>query len=260
MELYFNELSLEERECIDGDSVLMLARIYQKLREHQITTCRIASADNHKLFQMIQDLPDSLNIRNFYFSFFRSPYESESVEQKQDEYLAHDWRYHTRPCIGPALAAIFHSMVLSLYEAAWDVPLLDLLKDGDEVPVKNICTEKHVTVHISKIQSEEEPELIESSLAAEEKKISLRDDHGMKVLMDFSKRLVKSPYVTAVINSLPFNPTERKFIRKVRSDGLIEIVLPWTDEGYGLVVKTTGRTIEETKKIGEIINEKYGGI
>ena len=102
--------------------------------------------------------------------------------------------------------------------------------------------------------------MTESGLAAEEKKISLRDDHGMNVLMDFSKRLVRSPYVTAVINSLPFNPTERKFIRKVRDDGLIEIVLPWTDKGYGVVVKTTGRNIRETKKISEILNEKYGGI
>ena len=38
---------------------------------------------------------------------------------------------------------------------------------------------------------------------------------------------------------------------------LIEIVLPWTDEGYGLIAKTTGRTIAETKKIAEIIEEEF---
>lgn len=260
MDLFFNELSMEGKECIDKDSVQMLAKVYQALRESQITTCRIASADNHKLFKMIQELPDSLNIKNFYFAFFRSPYETESVEQEQDEYLAHDWRYNTRPCIGLALAVIFRSAVLSLCEPVWNVPFLSVEKDGDPSSVKNICTEEHVALHVSKLQSEEEPELTESGLAAEEKKISLRDDHGMNVLMDFSKRLVRSPYVTAVINSLPFNPTERKFIRKVRDDGLIEIVLPWTDKGYGVVVKTTGRNIRETKKISEILNEKYGGI
>jgi len=59
---------------------------------------------------------------------------------------------------------------------------------------------------------------------------------------------------------LPFNSYERKFIRKIREDGLIEIVLPWTDKGYGIVVKTTGRTIKETEMIGKIIMEEYGGI
>ena len=63
-----------------------------------------------------------------------------------------------------------------------------------------------------------------------------------------------------IINALPFNSYERKFIRKIREDGLIEIVLPWTDKGYGIVVKTTGRTIKETEMIGKIIMEEYGGI
>lgn len=78
--------------------------------------------------------------------------------------------------------------------------------------------------------------------------------------MDFSKRLIRCPYVVGVINSLPFNSHERRFIKKIREDGLLEIVLPWTDEGYGVVVKTTGRTIKETEKIGRIITEEYGGV
>ena len=41
---------------------------------------------------------------------------------------------------------------------------------------------------------------------------------------------------------------------------LIEIVLPWTDKGYGIVVKTTGRTIRETQKIAQIIEEEFGYI
>ena len=63
-----------------------------------------------------------------------------------------------------------------------------------------------------------------------------------------------------MINSLPFNSHERKFIKRIREEGLIEIVLPWTDKGYGVVVKTTGRTIKETEMIGRIIMEKYGGL
>ena len=80
--------------------------------------------------------------------------------------------------------------------------------------------------------------------------------------MDFSKRLIRCPYVVGIINSLPYNSHERKFIKRIRSDsvGLIEIVLPWTDKGYGVIVKTTGRTIAETEAIGKIIEERYGSV
>lgn len=134
------------------------------------------------------------------------------------------------------------------------------MKDDDINTVRNICKEGHVDIHISQLQSDEEPELIETELQAKDKRISLRQDHGIDVLTEFSKRLIRCPYVIGVVNSLPFNPSERKFIRKIRDDGLIEIVLPWTDQKYGIVVKTTGRNIRETKRIGEIIDETYGGI
>lgn len=91
MDLFFNELSLEGKESIKIKSALMLVKVYRALLKYNITTCRIDSADNVKLFQMIQNMPDSFNIRNFYFSFFRTPYESEIVEKEQDEYYAHNW-------------------------------------------------------------------------------------------------------------------------------------------------------------------------
>ena len=68
---------------------------------------------------------------------------------------------------------------------------------------------------------------------------------------------VQSEYIIEVVNSLPFNPKETDFIHKIKSDGLIEIVLPWTDAGLGIVVRTTGHTYAETKKIAEILEEEY---
>lgn len=95
-------------------------------------------------------------------------------------------------------------------------------------------------------------------------RISSEDNHRLHQMIqsmpDFSKRLCECPYVEGIVNSLPFNSHERKFIRRVREGGLIEIVLPWTDKGYGIVVKTTGRTIRETEMIGRIIEEKYGRV
>lgn len=260
MDLFFNELSIEGKKRIDQESVWTLSEVYHSLREYGITTCRIDSANNQKLHQMIQNMPGSLNIRNFYFSFFRSPYESEAVEQEQDEYFLHEWFYNGKSCIGLPLAAILNSTTFSIFEAAWKDAFIYITKDGEPNVVRNICVRQHVDLHIPQICASEEPELAESDLQAEDKKISLRNDHGIDVLMDFSKRLVRCPYVIGIVNSLPFNSYERKFIRRVYEDGLIEIVLPWTDKGYGVVVKTTGRTIGETTRIGNIIMEKYGGV
>jgi hypothetical protein len=260
LDLFFNELSLEGKESIKIKSALMLVKVYRALLKYNITTCRIDSADNVKLFQMIQNMPDSFNIRNFYFSFFRTPYESEIVEKEQDEYYAHNWSYEGKMCIGLALASMMNSAALSILETEWDMPFIHLMKDDNAGAVRNICTEEHVDVHIPKIQQEGKTELIESDMPFENKKISLRDDHGKDILLDFSKRLVRCTYIIEIVNSLPFNPHERRFIKKVYGNGLIEIVLPWTDKGYGVVVKTTGRNINETEKIGEIIEEKYGGI
>lgn len=73
MELYFNELSLKGKESIGVDCVSELIKVYRGLRKYDITTCRIDSADNLKLFQMIQNMPDAANIKNFYFSFLGHP-------------------------------------------------------------------------------------------------------------------------------------------------------------------------------------------
>ncbi len=72
MDLFFNELSIEGKKSIGKDSAISLVRVYRSLRQYEITTCRIASEDNQKLHEMIQNMPDFLNIRNFYFAFFRN--------------------------------------------------------------------------------------------------------------------------------------------------------------------------------------------
>ena len=260
MELFFNELSIEGKMSINKDSVIALASVYRSLRQYEITTCRIASEDHQKLHQMIRSMPDYWNIRNFYFSFFRSPYETENVEKEQNEYLEHEWLYDGKTCIGLPLAIILKTAAPSIHESDWSAAFVYITKDGESDAVRNISVEQHVDIHIPQIQTSEETKLLESDLQIEDKKISLRDDHGVDVLMDFSKRLIRCPYVVGVINSLPFNSHERKFIKRIREEGLIEIVLPWTDKGYGVVVKTTGRTIKETEMIGRIIMEKYGGL
>jgi len=81
--------------------------------------------------------------------------------------------------------------------------------------------------------------------------------HGKDVLTAFAQKVLQSPYVEGVINSLPFNPHARSFIRNAYPDGSIELVLVWSDEGLGMVVQSTGRNLRETEAIARILKEKY---
>lgn len=135
----------------------------------------------------------------------------------------------------------------------------------------NICTEKELTEEkkvqytlstigfmLWKIYKEyKEAELVEDSTPPHEKDIKLRDDWGKDKLQAFSERLVNSPYVKGIINSLPYNPWDKEFIREVYDDGRIELVLTKEDKGLGLVLQSTGRNRRETKEIARILYEKY---
>jgi putative CRISPR-associated protein (TIGR02619 family) len=97
----------------------------------------------------------------------------------------------------------------------------------------------------------------QTDMEPEQKQIHLRDDHGKDILMDMAKRLRRSPYVTGITNSLPFNPKAKNPIRRVRADGLVELVLTKTDAGIGLCVQTTGRNLVEANTIALHLRDKF---
>ena len=86
----------------------------------------------------------------------------------------------------------------------------------------------------------------------------MRDDHGKKELTDFWNRIAKNEYIVSCLNSLPFNRTQREFIKEIYPDGKIELVLVWEDKGYGMVIQTTGKGISQTRKIAEILEKEFG--
>ena len=88
--------------------------------------------------------------------------------------------------------------------------------------------------------------------------MNLRDDHGKDILAEHAKRLLKNDYVDGILNSLPFKPTSTTYIDKINPGGTIDIVLFWTDRGLSMRVKTTGRNIQETQAIADILRRKYG--
>mgnify|MGYP001124784461 CR=1 FL=1 len=98
----------------------------------------------------------------------------------------------------------------------------------------------------------------QSGLEPSQKAISLRDDHGKDVLLSFAKKLVRSPYVTKIVNSLPFNSKQRNCILDIQDNGGIDFVLTWTDKGLGLHIQTTGRNRAETATIALHLENEFG--
>lgn len=259
MEIYANELSIDEHIFEDYTNIKNLSDIYKGMKENGISTCRVS---NELLCDMIQKLnndPQKRNLLNFIYAFFHAPYDSDNVIMYYaDEYLKHQWTYEDKECVGLAYSYITDSLSVSFYADKWKHNV-DINKDFEKVRVRNVSEKRHLDVYKSWFEGLREIQLIESSLTKEEKKIHLRDDHGKDKLLEFSQKICGNKYVTEVLNSLPFNPHDRKFIRNVFPDGKIECVLCWTDKGYGIVIQTTGRNLRETERIADILKEEFCG-
>ena len=173
-------------------------------------------------------------------------------------YYNHAWKYSNQECLGLAFAYLFDSVSLSLNLESWNRPLISIYCDSQEKNVRNISNRNHIVVHNDYFEHQTQVDLLECDIPFEDKKIKLSDDHGKDILMDFSKKVVRSEYVCEVLGSLPYSNHKRKFIRNVNSDGCIDICLPWTDQGLGIRVKTTGRNMRETTQIAGLLEDRYG--
>lgn len=86
------------------------------------------------------------------------------------------------------------------------------------------------------------------------------DHHGNDVLKKFAKEsLFILPYIESVVTSLAYTPDSKTFVKKLHyGTGRIEIVLTWTEKGYGMVVQTTARDDIELIQIGYELEKRFG--
>ena len=261
MEVYFNELSLGENQPVQYQDVTRLRDLYSNLKKEGILTCRISHDQYIEIIRRAGEMPGTKpEVKNFLFAFLRPPYEERNIEERQDEYFEHSWFYKDAECYGLALAYIMESMSVSVCNSIWRSPIISIEKDEDKVNVRNLYDIETLLFHHEWLDGLRPVELITCPDRPEEKRIKLRDDHGKDVLKAFCDKIVYSEYVCEVVNSIPFSSNDRRFIHRICSNGIIELVLPWTDKGYGIAVKTTGRTRLETEKIADILKERYGSI
>ncbi len=147
----------------------------------------------------------------------------------------------------------------------WANPLhkIQVASNGQTIDTEWPCLSKPEHVDENTVglwaDAHSELELVKSNLSIQGKKVNLRDDHGKDILAEHAKRLLNNDYVDGILNSLPFKPTSTTYVNEINPDGTIDIVLFWTDCGLSMRVKTTGRNIQETQAIANIISKKYGG-
>lgn len=256
MEVYFNELSLPSETELKYDDFIRFIDLYRALKTQKIGVCRIDNKSRETIRSYSRNIPREG--MEFLYAFLQPPIENDAIEARQDIFLASRWLFQGRECVGLAYASITDSMALSTGDDLWDKAILNITKDEASVEVRNLYSIDNLNSHLEWLENQREVELIISDISPEKKKIDLRHDHGQDVLLDFSRKLLRSKYVLEVVNSIGFQSNNRRFIHKVKADGIIEIVLPWTDQGLGVAVKTTGRSLRETQKIAEILQFEYG--
>ena len=276
--LYFNELSLcplAENAAGAKTRMTELLRAARPPTGFRVEIIRISEmfeqwpvASEYTLGDWLRDRTVSPTEKTFFRSRFRGPYIPDAREDLVDRYAEETYRLaepeaqefgidlETMIPDGLSSAAVAASPALSANGAAlWRKPVLSVRRISDDriVQIANIAVQEHYELHEKFFDAE----LLETGTPTADKKISLPDHHGQEVLLRFSQKLIRSPYVVGVINSIDMNSAERRFVRRIREDGLIELRLTRTERGLGLVVQTTGRTQAETTKIAGILERNF---
>lgn len=261
-DVFFNELSvLGERELNYGE-IESLKMLYLELREvpGADLVCRIDAKLLSDMAKRVMAQSNGREVLGFLYAFLRPPFEGDSSEDVQNTYLQSQWKCGDEECFGLAMASILDTLAISIDHAPWAVSRLWISRNSSNVVVRNCSRAEHVGAHAEWVESLMDVNPVTCDAPPEDKPLKLRDDHGVDVLRPFAQRLLKSEYVLGVVNSLEFHPKSRRFVRSFTADGMVELVLNWTDAGYGLVVKTTGRTYRETEEIARRLETEFGHV
>ncbi|MDR0681773.1 MAG: hypothetical protein LBG15_08000 [Dysgonamonadaceae bacterium] len=275
MELVFNELTSQPyAKDFTGcySRITQFVKTYKASKTHGFRRVRIQPAfdqimlkDDFSLNDFVHD-PRAKTLAVIMLSICHYPFiDDDTGEEKR--YIQNNFSLlkdgNKIPVYGLAAAYLYQTICIGFCTEPFREALqFELQIEGSEkdcVKILSVSRPEHFEEQVFlewKSQSAE-IRLADCDIPVTDKRISLRDDHGKTVLQKFAERLILSPYVIEVVNSLPYNPHETGFIRKIKPCGLIEIVLTGTDKGLGLVIKTTGKNYSETEKIAQILKENF---
>lgn len=277
MDFIFNELCLGDVALdIHSGRAWMnnLLQVCKQGREYGMSRLAIRHdfyeqnlAKNYCVRNWLNDPTISRTYKDLLMSIVRHPYIKEGDTLIEDRFIISSYGFLNEEketsAEGLVVAYLYKTIAVSLCSAEkWNTHEIGIRfpeadKEDQNIKVRHASQTNHIEQHKDWITSRVGVKLTVTDLQKQQKEISLRDDHGKDLLMNFSKKLVRSPYIVKVINSLPFNPRDNNFVKYCYPDGKVELVLVNTDKGLGLIVQTTGTNLAETEAISEILKEEF---
>lgn len=258
-EVFFNELCVQNKS-LSFDNWKELIQAKTALGSAGFTVCRVSNNDYRSLMKSVTELKNPA-LRNIFFQFFHIPFETKEIEESEEkstDFLEKEVLYNDTSAYGFSLAAYYDTFALSFATSEeWTRSKIQVTRNKDLLEIHHVSNKIHVNENADWLESRSEIELITTNIEPSNKIPNFRDDHGKDELDAFWKKIRNSEYVVSCINSLPFSSHNRNFIRNFYSDGKIEITLPWTDKGLGLVIQSTGRNRRESEQIAKLLEEKY---
>lgn len=276
MDFIFNELSFDNvaTDIHSGKTgINNLLQVCKKGREHGMSRLAIRPdfyeqylAENYLVRDWLSDPTITRTYKDLLLGIIRHPYIQEGDTSIEERFITSYGilnEERSSPVEGLAVAYLYKTIAVSLFSAEkWNfheigIRFSEADNEYQDIKVKHASLINHIEQHRDWIISRVGVKLAVTDLQVQQKAISLRHDHGKDLLLKFSKKLIRSPYVTRVINSLPFNPQDKNFVKSCYPDGRIELVLIRTDQGLGITIKTTGTTLLETEAIAAILREEF---
>ena len=274
MDLYFNELSVSGlTEDTIYERVVLFANVVREARQQGFRNVRfekdmrgIMLGHNLSFAKFCENNSKDPIIKAL-FSIQGYPYFTD--EEGEASFVLNDYCVimpdgHKESVYGLAAAVYYNSCGVSFNTTQWEGLIHKVvIVSGDITRTSLVLSLSEMAHFYTKEFSDwadaflPEPELIRSKSIPLDKKISLQDHHGKDILFEFSKRLVRSPFVEEIISSIERKPNEKDFIFSLHDGNLIDIRLI-KHGGIGVRVRTTAKNERQLSAIAKRLEEQFG--
>ncbi len=240
---------------------------FRFIRSHHASN-QIQLSSDYTLYDWLNNREVSEILRNNMYGMLVLPFIKDEDDEVAAHYVEADYFFEDTAngivktnCAGLAAAHLYETLSVSLQSSpAWMKNSLDITIEANgnsnihqvnNVFSKACFLQPAIGDVVEKLG---ELDLQETAIEIPDKHIHLTSHHGQQELTALWNKLKNSPYVE---EGLSIEWGGKRFIRKTYANGKIEIIDNSSDEGYALLIQTTGRNLRETNAIAEILKERY---
>lgn len=240
---------------------------FKRIRSHKSNSEILLSAD-YSLQDYLFDktLPNEHRVnKEILFGTIVLPFIKEDDEKVVDAYIQSDFHFNNngtkQECLGLTAALFYETLSISLNSSNhWKNNSIPITNEAEAVTitkqVNNVFSKDCFDVQAVSVFVENlgEVNLLKTGISPGDKKIHIAPHHGVDVQTAFCNRIKQNDFVVEMKST---GWGGNNFIRKIYSNGVIEITLINSLKKYALWVQTTGRNYRETEAIAQNLRERY---